>query len=75
MMGEHLGKFYAEVFRSHRFHSTTLLEVREFSSREQMEKFIFEYNMEHLNFDITPEIYTMAQEASWYTIIDHIKKV
>ena len=71
--GEYKGKWYAEIFQSERYVGTRTLSVHEFTSECDMEDFIQQYNMKHLDFDHTPAIYTMAQWASTYVIQDHLR--
>lgn len=78
MTGYFQGKWWVEVFESRRFEGTRTLDVLCFDKVVDQQKYINNYNMESIMpfADVgVPDVYTMAQEASNWTIREHMLRM
>lgn len=78
MTGEYQGKWWVEVFESRRFEGTRTLDVLSFETEKEQQQYIHGYNMESIMpfADMgAPDVYTMAQEASHWTIREHMVRM
>lgn len=74
MRGFLLGKWYAKIMESTRHVGRKTISVHEFTTEEDRDVFINEYNQVLLAHNgITPDTYRMATEPSRYVIYDFLR--
>lgn len=73
MRGEHLGKWYAEVYQSTRWVGIETLSVHQFDTEKERDAFITDYNQILFTHQGVPAVYTIATEPTTYVIYDYLK--